>query len=322
MTKLDELLKCIKTSHVYIQMHNYPDQDAIASAMGLKILLESKGKQTTIVYHGIIDKDNTLLMINMLHIDLHPIETIDFTPADEIIIVDGQKGNINMHDSLGNEIACIDHHKKQNTDCYLFYDIRSDVGACSSIITSYFIENDIPISTELATALLYGQRIDTTHMTRNISELDIDMCYFLYKLANHNYLKKFEVNAMNANDLQLYQRAISDLRIYNNIGISNVGNDCPEPMIGTISDFLLTLSEVDFTLLYSYRAGGIKFSVRTSLETIDASEIIRTALHDYGDGGGHQDMAAGFIPNIQDENTAMEIAREIERKIIALVKLY
>ncbi len=33
MTKLQELLKQINRKHVYIQTHNFPDPDAIASAL-------------------------------------------------------------------------------------------------------------------------------------------------------------------------------------------------------------------------------------------------------------------------------------------------
>lgn len=319
MTKLDELLQCINNPHVYIQMHNFPDQDALASAMGLKVLLQARNKEATIVYHGMIDKENTIMMVDVLNIEVYPIEEIDFTPEDEIIIVDGQKGNINMHDCLANEVACIDHHKKQNTDLYLFHDIRSDVGACASIITSYFLENDIPIPTELATALVYGQRIDTSQMTRNVSDLDLDMFYHLYKIANHSQLRKFETSTMNVNDLANYQMAISDLRIYKEIGMANVGNGCSEAMIGAISDFLLTLSEIEFTLLYSYRFGGLKFSTRSTIEDIDASDIIRKALKGYGDGGGHSDMAAGFIPNIHTEDEAKKIAKIIEQNVITLL---
>lgn len=319
MTKLDVLMQCIHNPHVYIQMHNFPDQDAIASAMGLQSLLKSKGKDASIIYHGIIDKENTLMMIDMLNITLNPIETIQFKTDDEIILVDGQKGNINMHDTNAKIVACIDHHKKQNTDCYLFYDIQSNAGACSSIIANYFIENNINIPVNVATALVYGQRIDTTHMTRNVSELDLDMYYYLYKVANQNQLRKFDTSTMNISNLENYQNAISNLRIYGYIGISNVGNDCSEAMIGSISDFLLTLSEIEFTLLYSYRAGGLKFSIRCTWNAIDVSEIINLALDGYGEGGGHTDMAAGFIPRIATENEAMEIANIIEQRVISLI---
>lgn len=319
MTKLDNLLECIRKPQVYIQMHNYPDQDAIASAIGLKVLLESKNKSATIVYHGVIDKDNTLMMINLLNIALYPIREIDIQPDDEIIIVDGQKGNINMINSNANEIACIDHHRKQNTNCYMFYDIRSEVGACSSIIASYYIENNIPIPCEVATALIYGQRIDTSHMTRNVSDLDINMFYHLHKVANHIHLRKIETSLMNINDLENYQIAINSLMVNKKIGVANVGNNCSEAMIGSISDFLLTLSDIDFTLLYSYRVGGVKFSVRGKVDFIDVSVIIREALKGYGDGGGHADMAAGFIPDVPSEEEAIQLANLIRERFITLV---
>lgn len=320
MTKLDELIQCIANPHVYVQMHNYPDQDALASAMGLQALLNARGKQSSIIYHGIIDKDNTLKMIELLNIEIHPVESLTFKEEDEIIIVDGQKGNINMQDVVGMEIACIDHHHIQNTEQYRFHDIRSDIGACSSIIASYFIENEIPMTTDIATALMYGLKMDTAQLSRGVSNLDITMFGYLFQRANHVKIRTFETSSLRISDLANYQQAISDLEVYGDIAVSNIGNDCSEAIIGSVSDFLLTLSEVGFTIIYSYRAGGIKFSLRSTLPNIDASEVIRQALSGLGDGGGHNNMAAGFIPNITNEKDFEAIAQKVKDRIIFLVR--
>ena len=45
MTKLYEILSYIKGKRVYVPMHNLPDPDAIASAYGMKKLLEAEGKR-------------------------------------------------------------------------------------------------------------------------------------------------------------------------------------------------------------------------------------------------------------------------------------
>jgi nanoRNase/pAp phosphatase (c-di-AMP/oligoRNAs hydrolase) len=320
MTKLDELIQCIENPHVYVQMHNYPDQDALASAMGLRALLYARGKKATIIYHGMIDKDNTLKMIELLKIQIQPVESLTLKEEDEIIIVDGQKGNINMHDIIGKEIACIDHHPTQNTDHYRFFDIRSNVGACSSIIASYFIENEIPMSTDIATALVYGLKMDTSQLSRGVSNLDITMFGYLFQRSDNMKLRTFETSSLKISDLTNYQKAISDLDLFGNIAVSNIGNDCPEAIIGSVNDFLLTLSEVEFTVIYSYRAGGIKFSLRSTLPSIDASEVIRQALRGLGDGGGHNDMAAGFIPNVKDEKLAENLAKTVTERIINLVQ--
>ena len=59
MTKLEEILSYIKGKSVYVQMHNFPDPDAIASAYGMKKLLEAEGITAEIVYKGSIEKTVT-----------------------------------------------------------------------------------------------------------------------------------------------------------------------------------------------------------------------------------------------------------------------
>lgn len=322
MNKLDELLNVIQNDHVFIQMHNYPDQDALASAKGLQTLLAVKQIPSTIIYKGRIDKFNTLKMIELLHIEINTFDEVHITEKDEIILVDGQKGNINVEDSIGREIACVDHHKKtvKESDNYRFIDIRTNIGACSTIITSYFLENDIKINKEVATALVYGIKMDTDTLTRGISDADIDAFCHLYKLADLSILRIFDSCKLKTADLKAYQQAIADLRIIGSIALSNIGKDYSEAIIATMSDFLLTLNEVDFTLIYSYRAGGIKFSLRSEDADLDASHIIKVALIGFGDGGGHSSMAAGFIPNVPEEE-ADTIARTIEEKVVHLVTL-
>ena len=52
MTKLDELVTQINRKHVYIQTHNFPDPDAIASAFGLQELLKLRGSMQRSAIRG------------------------------------------------------------------------------------------------------------------------------------------------------------------------------------------------------------------------------------------------------------------------------
>ncbi len=319
-SRLDELAGCLSQERVIVQMHNYPDQDALASAMGLKVLLEAKGKRVEIGYEGIVDKDNTLKMIELLGIEICPQDELGLTPDDEIIIVDGQKGNINMTDFVGSEVACIDHHRVRYAETYKFQDIRSEVGACASIIASYFFENDVEMPQNVATALLYGIKMDTHNMTRGVSALDLAMFSALFSLANHEHLKIFDNYCLKIEDLEAYRTAIDTLHVVEGVGIAAVGANCSEALMASVSDFLLTLSSVRFSIVHSYRAGGVKFSVRSELERLDASDLIAKALEGFGDGGGHSDMAAGFIPRVQSEEEAEAYARLVENRIIENVR--
>ncbi len=319
MTKLDALINIITRKHVYIQMHNYPDQDALASAYGLQALLCSRGLKSTICYTGQIDKHNTIRMIELLHMDICHNKEFSMTPEDEIILVDGQMGNVNMVNFTGKKIACIDHHPIQEVSEYRFYDIRSGLGACSSLIAWYFVENHIPVPVEAATALAYGIKMDTANLSRRVSDLDIDMFSFLYKSADKEILLSLENCSLRKNDLLAYQEAISNLKLYGRIGIAKIGDDCSEAIIGSISDFLLTVSEVDFTLVYSYRVGGLKFSARSESKAVDAGKVIKEALLGLGDGGGHAAMAAGFIPNLNLKHEIDEMAHLVEQRVIDFV---
>lgn len=94
MTKLEEILSYIKGKSVYVQMHNFPDPDAIASAYGMKKLLEAEGISAEIVYKGNIEKTVTSKMVSLLNIDILEINCAERLDAErEVIIVDAQKGN-------------------------------------------------------------------------------------------------------------------------------------------------------------------------------------------------------------------------------------
>lgn len=298
MTKLDLLIKNIeKHNKLFIQMHNSPDPDAVGSAFGLQYLLLQKGIESEICYKGEIDKYNTQKMIELLGIKANNISDIHYmNEEDFIILVDSQKGNSNVEDFVGDEVAAIDHHPIfQKTD-YYFEDIRPEIGACSTIIASYFEENNVSIPKQVATALLYGIKMDTLDLTRGVAHLDLDMFCMLYKLADIEIINKIQNNSLQFEELIAYSNAIKNIKIYDNVGFANVNIDCPDSLLGTISDFIISIKEVDFSVVYSPRESGIKFSVRNELDNLDAGKLIHEVLKEVGNGGGHKTMAGGFLP--------------------------
>ena len=62
--KLSELITLLKGHRVFIQTHNFPDPDAIASAFGLQVLLERFKIPTTICHHGNVERTATANMVS------------------------------------------------------------------------------------------------------------------------------------------------------------------------------------------------------------------------------------------------------------------
>lgn len=316
MTKLEQLLEAISQKVVFIQTHNYPDQDALATAHGLKILLEHYGKQAIVFYKGEIDKYNTIKMIELLKLDILPADSIEFRDDDEIILVDCQYGNINVKGYSGKVIACIDHHQLKSANEYRFSDIRPDLGACSTIIAEYFFENNIPMDKLVATTLAYGIRMDTNMLSRCVSDLDLDFYCKLYKDSVKSILHQLDSCTLRIQDLVTYHNAIANVKIYHNIALVKLDPNSSESIMAQIADFFITLREVDLVFTHCYRDGGVKFNSRSSIEKIDACEVIRKALDTFGDGGGHNTMAAGFVKDVPNLNAATTICNIAEERVI------
>lgn len=306
MNQFNTLLSALKTQSVYIQTHNFPDPDAIASAFGLQKLLGARGIDSLICYSGRIERYNTIKMINTLGITVSNTNDLGHLEQDdEVLLVDCQKGNSNIRNTNGNEIICIDHHPTFMEIPYLFKDIRPEAGSCSAIIAEYFIENDLPLDITTATALIYGIKIDTANLTRGVSKLDLDMFYSLYQLSDLDLLRCLEQSTLQFEDLEAYTNAINSIQVFENISFANTGMNCPEALIATISDFVLALAEVQFSVVYSIQKDGVKLSVRSEFQKYDAGRICNCALEGIGNGGGHSTMAAGFVPftgNAKDDS--------------------
>lgn len=319
MTKLDEILNNINREHVYIQTHNFPDPDALASAYGLQRLLKGRGIEASICYSGKIDRYSTGKMMELLGIQILNIDELEcvLREEDEVILVDSQKGNSNIINIAGDEIICVDHHPQNEQYQYRFTDIRPDVGACATIIAQYFYENQVEMDEKTATALTYGIRIDTNNLARGVSKLDMEMIYRMYDQCDYEIIHMLENSNICFEDLMAYSKAISSIEVYDNVSFADTGKDCP--VIANISDFMLALKEVSFSVVYSRKEGGIKLSVRSEKNALDAGKIVRKALEGIGNGGGHASMAGGFVPFEGTDEDAELLMDKIKEQTIEIV---
>ncbi|HZU38668.1 MAG TPA: DHH family phosphoesterase, partial [Gemmataceae bacterium] len=147
---LEEATAVILVSHVH------PDPDSLGSMMGLAHLVETcLGKSTRLTRDGLISRAENRAMVELLDIELEAIEELEPEPGEAVVMVDSQPNtgrhtfapNIPLH-------AVIDHHETPGQlDDVAFVDVRRGLGSTCSIVTSYLIEQDIPLPSRLATGL-------------------------------------------------------------------------------------------------------------------------------------------------------------------------
>lgn len=296
-----DLVELLRGHRVFIQTHNFPDQDAVASAFGLQELLRNFGIETIICHHGVVERAVTSNMVADLGIEMLSDESGNtedlgegMNERDYIITVDSQKGSGNIDDLIGDEVACIDHHPTfVEVPDYKYTDIRI-VGSCATIIADYYRDCKIEMSERVATALLYGLKCDTRNFTRGVTQLDVDIYGYLFPKSNHHLIRKYQAAEIEYSELNAFSDSLRNIEIYNEVGFAFLNFPCKEGFVATVSDFILDIDLVKFVVVYTRRPNGFKFSVRSELDELDAGAIISEALKDVGSGGGHKSMAGGF----------------------------
>ena len=308
-----KLVSLLEGHRVFLQTHNFPDPDAISSAFGLQEFLAYHGVESKICYVGSIDRLNTRKMMEVFGIEILSYEDIpDMNIDDYIVNVDCQKPNANTADLPGDEVACVDHHpifKMQ--DDYMYVDIRT-CGACASIVAQYYKDTDTPISPDVATALVYGIKMDTDDLIRGTTTLDMDMMAYLFEYLDSAKLNAMYKSTIEFQDLKAYGAAIENIVLYDFVGFTYIPFDCPNSLVAIISDFILALDVVDVAIVYSVNSDGLKFSVRSERADVDAGRLVYNALSGIGTGGGHAAMAGGFVGHNWREKVGTGYRKKIE----------
>lgn len=297
MSQLTSLLACLdSTRRVIIQVHDFPDHDAVASGFALGRLLEPRGYTTHLCYTGRLESSSLESAVELLNIPLVPSSDISISEEDQIIIVDGFVGNRNVTDLPGQIIGLIDHHSPPEKPSTPFYDIREDIGACCTMIFDYYYEEGIQLERNVATALLTGLMMDTAFMTRGVTRTDMHAFSELFFQGDWKSASTLLKNSLSLQDLQVFREAINACEVAGDFAFVPVEKQCSPEVMAITADFFLGLQEIKFVVVLVPDREQYRISVRSEDIARPTDRIIRKALRGVGYGGGHVHMGGGNIP--------------------------
>ena len=324
--KLSHWLKDINNKKLAIVVHDNPDPDAIASAVALKEIATSVGTESSILYHGEIGHQENKAFVNLLGIDLYRMEEHDISDFDQIALVDcAVPGSNNMVPTDLHVGIVIDHHPLGEVEIDADYvDVRPNVGATATILTKYLQELNIDITTNLATALLYGIRTDTQDFKRNTDPADLSAASFLYPLSDHEILEQLERPSMSIETLDVLGDAIGNRQVIGSYLLTNVGTIRDRDTLPQAADYLLNLEGISTSIVFGVSEDKIFISGRSHDIRINLGDIMKRAFGDET-SGGHATAAASQIPLgvfsvAKDRQTLLKLVDEaVMKKFLSVV---
>ncbi|MBF0153053.1 MAG: bifunctional oligoribonuclease/PAP phosphatase NrnA [Magnetococcales bacterium] len=336
--KAEELLRLLQgrgSERHAVVLQDFPDPDAISCAFGYKLLAESLGIETDLLYAGRISHQENLALINLLDITLIQWQggEIPRGQYQGAVFLDNQGTTSRMTEFLERAgvpiLAVVDHHVDQERLRPQFLDLRM-VGASASIFTNYLqsgvmdLKDSRPEHRQLATALMHGIISDTGCLV-HAKPFDFQAAAFLHPFVNPGLLFEILHQKRNHKVMEVIRIALANRVMRENFCLSGIGylRSDDRDAIPQAADFLITEETVHTAIVYGVITYGdgrevIQGSLRTNKQTLAPDAFLKDALgrneegHFYGGGkssAGGFEIPLGFLSG-HDDPTLAEVKWE------------
>ena len=293
--KLERLKEiCNKAKNISIIIYANPDPDALASALALKNILETKKNTVNIGYTGAIGRPENASMIRRLKIPVFPVSEEEAGQADIIALVDSQP-HFFKDFSLPRCDIVIDHHPLRDVITAGFADIRPNYLSTSSILTEYLRAAGKRLTKDLASALFYGIKTDTRHFMADMSQGDLEAIRWLKGKADLDIVKQIEFSQFSREGLDYFSIALVRRHYLKGVMFSHLG---PVPFFDVcvqVADFFIRVENVSWALVSGVVGNTLVVIFRNDGVKKDAGYLARTAFGDIGSAGGHESMGRAQI---------------------------
>ncbi|MBE0410777.1 MAG: bifunctional oligoribonuclease/PAP phosphatase NrnA [Anaerolineales bacterium] len=313
--ELIEVLESHRGEKHVIVLQNYPDPDAIASSYAQRLISKEFNIETDVVYSGKISHQENIAMVRLLGIELHHFdETIDLSQYQGAVFVDNQGTACEEIVTALNHagippIVIVDHHEPQERLNPVFKDIRSKVGATSTIYAQYLEHGQPPLNksqkehVQVATALFHGILTDTSGFIRAGAQ-DFSALRFLSDFRDAEMLEQIMSQARSKQTMEVIRAALGERVVAENYSIAGIGfiRADDRDAIPQAADFLLTEENVHTAIVYGIVSSDsseerVIGSMRTSKLTLDPDQFIKDVFGKNTGGqffGGGRPSAGGF----------------------------
>jgi nanoRNase/pAp phosphatase (c-di-AMP/oligoRNAs hydrolase) len=311
---LRDLLSTRRGERHAVAIQDFPDPDAISSALAYREIARGFDISVEILFEGLISHPENLALVNLLEIDLSAYsEELPLDEFDAAVFVDNQGTTTRLTARLKEAgvptLAVIDHHDPQDLLDPVFSDVRP-VGAAATLFVEYlesglFFEMDPanPSHTNLATALMHGLYSESSSFIR-AGRAELRAASYLTGYLDVDLLERVLCVQKSRGTMDVIQTALAERTIRAGFSLAGVGlvRWADRDAIPQAADFLLTEENIHTTVVYGIVTGEdgrevISGSLRTTNATLGVDAFLKKALGKDVRGkpfGGGRARAGGF----------------------------
>jgi nanoRNase/pAp phosphatase (c-di-AMP/oligoRNAs hydrolase) len=278
--------------------HVNPDPDALASMLGLQALVAhaQPGKPVIMTVDGMIARAENRAMVDLLPIPVVPVGEAVIDPRTAVVMVDSQPHTGRRASEAAMPQVVIDHHETGGVlTGVLFRDLRPHLGATSTMVAGYLLEQNVPVTPRVATALLYGIESETEGYPREASSLDDGAQVWLFPRADKDLLAQIRNPKLPQSHFATFQHSLANAFLYRDVVVSWCGRVSQPDIIAEVADFFVRFDQVNWAIAIGLFEDLLKISVRVSLLGEHSGEILRDVVNGLGTAGGHDKRAGGAI---------------------------
>jgi nanoRNase/pAp phosphatase (c-di-AMP/oligoRNAs hydrolase) len=305
-----------------VYMHDNPDPDALAAAVGLKRLVEqASGAHVTLALGGIVGRAENRAMVEVLRIPLTPVEELSPAGFDALAIVDSQPGTGNNSLPTDRPVdIVIDHHPARAESAVApWCDIRPDLGATSTIVLEYLRAQHITLDPPIATGLFYALRTETRDLGRESTEAERAAYLHLVPLVDHQLLYRISHTKVPREHFAALDRALRSAQVLGDVVAVNLGELSYPDLVAEVADLLLSLDRARFVLCCGRYGSKVFLSLRTDATERRAGSLMRQLIGVQGAAGGHGTMAGGRLHAPATNDAELSLAFDgLVRRFLAI----
>lgn len=319
--RLNALREASGPGPLNILTHDNPDPDALASGAALAALLNAWGIKTCLFYSGLIARAENKAMLDLLIPYWTPLQSYSELPAAAgLALVDTQPGagNNSLPDGIIPKIV-IDHHSPvaSGLEGVEFIDIRTEIGATSSMVYQYLEAAGVEVESKLATAIFYGIKTDTRGLSRGSSEVDQEVYLKLLRKIDHRKLSQVEQAGLPRQYFQAINHGLESTVLFGRVVVAYLRTLHRPDFVAEMADLLIRMEGIRAALVMGSHTNMFYVSLRTAPYEQDAGLLIQKVIAPYGKAGGHGVVAGGQV-QLEGKNVD-EVARSVQQEFLSLM---